>query len=212
MNYQWTFTRSQCWHRLIISGLIFRKFRISARNFIVDQEYTSSVPVLSLLEKKPHWKNTIFWHETFVHSFHVIFHFIRPRKLLLTHGTGKHFPLVAFVVQKRVSLETILVFKCFLYIDFGTFSALVHPLVYRGVSKQIQTSNRHFRELLGGICALRCCAASHSSFDGRTTRRGVHWGHVRRGTCGRRCWVIVVYVVCRIHCVCARCRRRVRSK
>lgn len=145
------------------------------------QEQTSSVRRARLrsgLQKKPHGEDAVLRHEAVVNGLHVVLHLVGPGELLLADWAREHLPLVALVVEERVSLEAVFVFERFLYIDFGTLGALVHALVYRRIPEQIQPSDGHFRELLRRVLALRGGAASRSSFDGLAAGRSAHLGRV----------------------------------
>lgn len=103
--------------------------------------------------KKPHGEDNIFGHEAIVNRLHVVLHFVGTREFLAAHGAREHLPLVALVVEERVSLEAILIFERFLNVDFGTFCALIHALVDARVTEQIQAPDGHLRQVFGGVGA-----------------------------------------------------------
>lgn len=80
-------------------------------------------------------RENILGHKALVDRFHVVLHFVGPREFLVTDRAGENFPLMALVIEERVSLEAVLVFECFHHFHFFTLCAFVQAFLYRRIPK-----------------------------------------------------------------------------
>lgn len=89
---------------------------------------------------------------------------------------------MTLVIEERVALETVFILERFLNIELRTLGALVDPLGYRGVAKEIQTPDGHLGQVFGGILRVRGRATSHTSFRHLATGRCRHCANLVRAS------------------------------
>ena len=71
--------------------------------------------------------------------FQVLFHFVRPGKLLLADHAGEHFASGALVVQECVPLEAVLVLEVLADLDAFALDASVRSVWSQGgVAEEVQ--------------------------------------------------------------------------
>lgn len=126
------------------------------------------------------WKRkfALLWHIAVVRHLHVIFHFVRTRKLLPTHRTWEHLPLRSLVVQKCMSLEAILVLESFLHVLLCTLGAFVDAVLNACIPEKIEAAHRHFRQgfsLVIRWVVLPSYSPSHRLLAGAALFRWEEW-------------------------------------
>ena len=116
----------------------------------------------------------------------MLLHLVRPGELLLTHRTRKHLPIVALVIEERVSLETVLVLKALDNLDLLALDAPVGAVTCDvGVLEQVQTPDTHVLKALSLVPWLRGQITPGAGVAAGT--RGVEagtalgWGRGHRG-------------------------------
>ena len=85
-----------------------------------------------------------------MHLLQVLFHLVRPGKLLSTDGTGEDLSGDPLVVQEGVALEAVLVLEALKNLDLFAFDTSVGPVIgNEGVFEQVQSTDGHVGQRLG---------------------------------------------------------------
>jgi hypothetical protein len=61
--------------------------------------------------------------------FQVLFHLVWPRELFLADRAREHLALLALVIQERMPLEAVFVFKTFIQLHFLTFKTAIRAII-----------------------------------------------------------------------------------
>lgn len=97
----------------------------------------SPCPLRPARQKETERHDAVLGHEAVMHGLHMILHLIWPRELLCAYWTGEYLALMTLMVEERMPLEAILIFKCLLNVKLGAFGALIDAFADGSITEQI---------------------------------------------------------------------------